>query len=367
MSHPLIPSDSPAPITAPDRAIYLGLDEGKSATRVIAMDEQGYVWGAASGPPANLAHHAPEEIMACWSRVIESALAYAQIDQTQIAGAGFGLCSLVWPSDRPALEAIVAQLGLPCPTILFDDCLMVLRAGVPQGIGIALLAGSGSGVIGRNAEGTIFRTFGSSRLGDGGGSWALSERIMEWIALSYLGTAPQISLTSRLLAAGSFKDIPALLEHFARHPTQYQRPQIMQMIFEAYEQDDEAARHLLHDLARRYVNNIMAVAKKLGFEGQPFELALSGGLFNAPRSPLVSLVDSYIHQKLPSVKLTCLRAWAAIGAALAAMDFNRFEVPEEVRLNALASGPRSLESNTRAFVQGEPSGHQSLEGPVGVD
>jgi len=325
----------------------MGLDEGKSATRVVAVDEKGYVRGAAWGPPGNLAHHAPEQIGARWSRVIESALDYGQIDRTQIAGAGFGLCSLVWPSDRAALEAIVAQLGLPCPTIIFDDCLMVLRAGVPRAIGIALLAGSGSGVIGRNAEGTIFRTFGSSRLGDGGGSWALSERMMEWIALSYLGVAPETSLTSKLLVTGSFEDIPTLLEHFVRHPTQYQCPHVIQMIFEAYEQNDEAAQCLLHDLAQRYVDNIFAVARRLGFEGQSFELVLSGGLFSAPRSPLVSFVDSYTHNRFPDVKLSCLREWPAIGAALAAMDFNRFEVPEEVRLNALASGPWAKESTNR--------------------
>lgn len=329
---------------AQNQVIYLGLDEGQSATRVVLLDEKGYVKGTALGPPGNLSRHTPNEIVVRWSRVVDSALVDGRVNRSQVAAAGFGLSSLVWSSDRPVLEGIVAQLELPCPTLVFDDCLMVLRAGLPQGVGIALLAGSGSGVIGRNADAAIFRTFNSSRLGDGGGGWALAERMIEWIARFYLGSAPETSLTNGLLTAFSFQDIPALLEHFVRHPIEFQRPQVIRMIFETYHQNDEAARFLLNDLAHRYAGNVVAVAGKLGFERRSFELVLSGGLFAASESPLVGLVNLHIRERLANVRLSCLQMWPAVGAALAAMDYNRFEVAEEVRLNALASAPRNLGS-----------------------
>jgi N-acetylglucosamine kinase-like BadF-type ATPase len=320
--------------------IYLGFDEGQSGTRAILLDENGIVQGVASGAPGNIARHSFQEVITRWSQVVDRALADAQLNRVDLAAAGFGLSSLVWQSERPVFENLVSHLGLVCPTVIFDDCLMVLRASLPQGVGIALLAGSGNGTIGRSHQGLIFRTFNNSRLGDGGGGWTLAERMIEWIACSYLGVRPETSLKDILLKAFSFGDVPSLVEDFLRRPIEYQRPSVMQMIFRAYEEQDQAAEYLLHDLVRWYIETVIAVARKLGFFEQPFDLALSGGLFTAPNSPLMGLLRHLLDEKLPAARVTLFQGWPACGAAIAAMDCNQFQVAESIRLAAVESSAK---------------------------
>ena len=316
---------------------YLGLDEGQTATRVVVLTSEGYVRGISTGPPGNIARHTTEEILARWCNVVDSTLEQAKVSKSQIVSAGFGLSSFVWPSDLPFLERLVEKVGLPCSHIIFDDCMMVLRAGLPKGIGVALLAGSGSGVIGRNVKGDVFRSFNNSRLGDGGGSWTLIERVMERIACSYFGIFPETDLTKEFLNESSFGDVPELLEHYIKNTIEYQKPRYMQIIFEAYAQNDRAARSVIQYMAHRYVDVITAVARKLHLEEGPFDLVLSGGLFKASSSPLSDLVKHYIHKKSIKARVIPLRGAPVIGAAIAAIDFNRFRVPEEVYLNVSSS------------------------------
>ena len=321
------------------RKIYLGLDEGQRATRVVVLDASGSVMGTASGDPANVIRKTPEEIVRCWRSVIDAALVDAGCSDAELSAAGFGLSSLIWPSDRTALEQIVAKLRLPCRTTICDDCMIVLRAGLPEGIGIALLVGSGSGVIGRNPQGKVFRSFNSSRLGDGGGAWALTEEVMRWIACSYLGTAPDTGLTVRLLEAFGHPEVPCLLEDYVRRPIEYQRERVIRIIFDAYKKKDRAARSVVRSLVKVHGDNVVAVAKRLGLLEGGFTLVLSGGLFTAQTSPLVELVTLYLKKRSARVEFDVLKAWPAIGGAIAGMDDNTFEVSNIVRIHALLSGP----------------------------
>jgi N-acetylglucosamine kinase-like BadF-type ATPase len=80
-----------------------------------------------------------------------------------------------------------------------NDSFAALRAGTDDRFGVVIVAGNGSVVAGRNAEGVEYRSLGLGRLyGDFGSETDISESAITAVAEAFTGLGPPTSLTTML-------------------------------------------------------------------------------------------------------------------------------------------------------------------------
>jgi N-acetylglucosamine kinase-like BadF-type ATPase len=142
----------------PATPILVGIDAGATRSTGLAVTPDGTRLGRADGPGANPKRHglpvAAERIAALAARVVAATGTVPSAVRSPglvfVAGAGI---------DRPEhARALEAALGARLPgtrVIVVNDTLAVLRAGTPDGVGLAIPVSTGANVIGRGPDGRL--------------------------------------------------------------------------------------------------------------------------------------------------------------------------------------------------------------------
>lgn len=138
-----------------------------------------------------------------------------------------------------------------------------------------MIAGTGTVVAGRDAEGTTFRTWGlGPHFGDYGGGSDLSEKALQAVAEAHLGKGPQTALSQMLCEHERVGTVPELLEKVSRE--QDGPPLLGQEVLDVAEAGDQVARSIVDHAGRELGTNANLVAARLGLEGSDYELVLWG-------------------------------------------------------------------------------------------
>ncbi|HSA22786.1 MAG TPA: BadF/BadG/BcrA/BcrD ATPase family protein, partial [Myxococcota bacterium] len=144
-------------------AFVLGVDAGGTKTLAALADEGGDVRGLGLGGAANYQGCGVLGAEQQLGRALAAAAAAAGADLGGLASAAYGVSGADRPKDFGVIRAILERLT-PCPRLrLENDTLVALRAGTPDGVGIALIAGTGANAIGRNARGETCQVGGLGR------------------------------------------------------------------------------------------------------------------------------------------------------------------------------------------------------------
>jgi N-acetylglucosamine kinase-like BadF-type ATPase len=91
-------------------------------------------------------------------------------------------------------------------------------------------------------------------------------------------------------------------------------------VVRAAEQGDGVARSILVEAGRALGGTAAHVVRRLGMEGDPFDLVLAGGMFRADTRHLVDALDEVVRQVAQEIRLRPLRDPPVLGAALLAID-----------------------------------------------
>jgi N-acetylglucosamine kinase-like BadF-type ATPase len=256
----------------------LGIDAGGTKTRAILADERGRVLAIARDGGANLKTQGELEVEKVLHRVIEACQAEARVRPDAVA---LGMAGADRPEDHAVLSAILRRIGFPSRVLITNDARIAFVAGSPQGIGLALVCGTGSIAWGRNREGRIARAGGWGwHLGDEGSGFWIGERAIREVLRSEDGRGQPTALG------------PALLEHF-----RISRPE--EIVHRAYGGDyprhdvamfslrvgqaavagDAAATAIALAAAEELVLAARTVVERLSLEQAPYDVVLSGGTF----------------------------------------------------------------------------------------
>lgn len=159
---------------------YLGIDGGGSKTRALLVDAEGNILHTAESGPSNLNAYEFDVVRASLTEVIQQCL-----DATgeKPRASCFGLAGSSASSTRKALDSIIARFELESARIV-TDAEIALEGAFHGGLGILLIAGTGSVCFGKSPDGTIHRTGGWGWLADDAGSAA-------WIGQKALEAAVQ--------------------------------------------------------------------------------------------------------------------------------------------------------------------------------
>lgn len=197
-------------------AYFLGLDAGNSKTVALVADEAGRVLGRGRGAAGDI-YSAPDaegEV----TRAVHGALGEAGLDAGQVDHAAFRLAGVDWPEDEEHWDAVLAhRLGGLRSVSVKNDGYSLLRCGRPDGVGVAVNAGTGPAVAARGSDGSEF--CGCWWIARPLGGRALGEFALRAVVEAELGTGRPTLLTAELLRLYGYQDVEALLHAVTRrHP-----------------------------------------------------------------------------------------------------------------------------------------------------
>jgi N-acetylglucosamine kinase-like BadF-type ATPase len=150
----------------------LGVDGGGTSTIAWLADIQGNVLGRGAAGPSNAKAVGAEAARAALDEAILRAFTDAHLELDTVEVACLGLAGFDRPEDKRLLEEWSNATRRARRLVLVNDGELVLAAGTPEGVGVAVISGTGSIAVGKSPEGQTARAGGWGHLfGDEGSAY----------------------------------------------------------------------------------------------------------------------------------------------------------------------------------------------------
>lgn len=258
------------------RSLFVGIDGGGTKTLVVVVDNDGHeVTRVRSGTsnPAIIGHRQAGEVL---NDAMAQAAACAQ-NTPPFQAAWFGLSGSDRPEDRRRLLPHV--IGTARDIRITNDAELLL-GGLPDGIGVALVGGTGSIAFGANCDGCHARAGGWGHIfSDEGSGYDIVRGMLRAFAAEIDGRGPSTSLTKRLLDTYILDEPHQLIAHvYAPEMTKGKLAAMSRIVTEEAHAGDEVAMRIVAHAADDMADLARAVATRLGFTDE-VALAVTGGLF----------------------------------------------------------------------------------------
>ena len=298
---------------------FLGVDVGNSKTHALIAALNGEIAGFAEIGCGSYEVLGPEGYASALRQVTDLALADAEISQAEIAGMGFGIAGYDWPSERALHAEGIDALDIPAPYAFVNDVEIGIFAGTKAGWGIAVDAGTGNNVRGRDANGRTGRITGNSvRFGEFGGGSELIWRAMLAVTYAWTQRGPQTALTQAFLDETGVDSANELIEGLAMGRIQ-PSPALAQAVFQVAAAGDPIALEVINWSAKELAESTKAVIRQLDLQDQVFEIVLIGSLFNAGEAYLAPYRE-IVLAFAPGAMLIRLAVPPVVGAVLLAAE-----------------------------------------------
>jgi N-acetylglucosamine kinase-like BadF-type ATPase len=306
----------------------LGIDAGGTKTIAYLADETGFVLARARAGAANLHAAGEREVERILGEVVDRATGGRSLE---IAAVCVGMAGAERETDHQAVRTILGRIGRFGRTLVVNDAFVALSAGVKEGPGIVLVAGTGSIVYGRSARGLAARAGGFGRIfGDEASGYWLGRRALQAVARASDGRGPKTLLTALVLAHFGVTRTWDLIQHVNSHVSDHGLVSALAgIVGEANGQGDEVAAAILEEAAVELLTAARSVADRLGMREERFGFVLAGGVFKAARWLEEELVRR-LPALAPKATVTRLEAEPAQGAVWLALA----EARDGVRLPA---------------------------------
>lgn len=298
---------------------FLGIDTGTSKTHALITTSTGDALGYGISGCGNYEVIGLDGFKTSMYHAAEEALAMAGVDKDEIISMGFGISGYDWPSEKPLMIEAIQCLGIDCEYHFVNDVTIGLIAGAPEGWGVAVDAGTGNNVRGRDQKGHIGRITGNSvwfgEIGGGGEMVWLAQ-----IAVTHAWTqrGPKTQLTQTLIDYADVETEYALIEGLATNQIQLP-PFLAKEIFRLAAAGDQVAVQIINTSAHELALNVNAVIRQLNLRGQTFDLILIGSIFKAGEQYLRPFRQT-VHAFAPGANLVQLTHPPVIGAVLLAAE-----------------------------------------------
>lgn len=254
----------------------LGIDAGGSKTTALLADGDGRVLAEAREGGANLQGHGELEVEKVLHAVIDRVLDGGPLP----AAMCLGMAGVDREGEGDVIRGIMRRLGFKARTLVVNDALIALLAGASDGVGLVLIAGTGSIAYGVSARGVAARAGGwGAMLGDEGSGYWIGRRALAAVARGADGRGPATSLTTlvlRHLDIGRPDDLVRVVADGAHGRRAVAA--VGTLVEQARAGGDPVAIGILNDAVDELVRAAAAVVSRLGMRDEAFPTVLSGGL-----------------------------------------------------------------------------------------
>jgi len=294
------------PMAEPD--LLLAVDGGGTRTRAAVADLDGHILARGFGASSNIQNRSLAEVGEALTTAIEGALLQIPGGQWKgegaawrsgrIAGACFGLAGVDTKEDEAQVSGWVRDQAVARRFSVLNDSELVLACGTPEGVGVALISGTGSICLGRTADGRTCRVGGWGPLtGDEGSGYELAVRALHLVTKTADARAQAQSLVRAALTHFSQPDVPALV-HFLHEPATSAADiaGLATTVLDLAGRGDTVAATLVDAAVAELVEQVQVVLRTLRIEKPPF--AMAGGML---RSHLRTLLLARLGDQLGPV------------------------------------------------------------------
>src|SRR3954470_23031097 len=186
----------------------LGIDAGGTKTVCLLADAQGAVVSEGRGAGANL--HTAGELAV--EKVLHEAMEAAIGDRAIIPAAiCLGIAGVDRDDEARTVRAIMRRIGYKSRVLVVNDALIGLVAGARDEPGIAVNAGTGSIVYGRNASFEAARAGGwGHMIGDEGSGYWIGREALAAVMRAADGRGPETELAADILTQFEITDVSRL-------------------------------------------------------------------------------------------------------------------------------------------------------------
>lgn len=256
----------------------IGIDAGGTKTVGLLTDENGEVVSRARGSGANLLVHGELEVEKVIYQIVED------LDPPEPPAA---ICLGIAGADRPLGQTEVARsmlrrLGFRQGVRVVNDAHVALVAGAPDGVGIVVVAGTGSIAYGVDRTGATARSGGwGYLLGDEGSAFWLGHAAVRAGIRADEGRGPATSLYGRICERLGLTSAAELVSWFYdQELSRHRVAKLASLVEETANDGDETATGLLDQAAYHLSRAAESIEEQLAFETE-FPLVLAGGVFKA--------------------------------------------------------------------------------------
>jgi len=287
----------------------LGIDAGGTKTVCLLADWQGAIVSEGRGGGANL-HSAGElAVEKAVHEAMEAAIADREITPAAIC---LGIAGVDREDEARTVRAIMRRIGY--------NALIGLVAGARDEPGIAINAGTGSIVYGRNAAFEAARAGGwGHMIGDEGSGYWIGRESLAAVMRASDGRGPETQLTAEILAHFNVDDesrLPRIV--YDREMPRVSVAALGPITQRVAEQGDPVAGRILERAAEELVLAARSVATRLEMRGDEFSFYLAGGVFRVVPW-LADELPRRLGEVAPRAQVRLLDEEPAVGAVWLAL------------------------------------------------
>ena len=312
----------------------LAIDAGNSKTDVAVVTEDGTVLGAARGggfqPPLVGVAAAVDAL----AEIVGRAWAEAGVPAGVAGGAGgtggapsFAhvaacLANADLPVEEEGLRAALLARGWSRSVRVHNDTFAILRAGLDEPRGVAVVCGAGINCVGMTPDGRTARFPAIGKIsGDWGGGSAMAEEALWFAARAEDGRGEPTELARALPAHFGLGTMYALIEalHLGRIPFE-RRHELTPVLFRVSAGGDPVALALVHRLAEEVVALSAVALGRLGLLDEEAPVMLGGSVLAARHPQLEDRIVELLGARAPKATIGFVTAPPVLGAGLLALD-----------------------------------------------
>ncbi len=255
--------------------LFLGVDGGGSKTLAVIVDKTGCERGRGVAGSSNHEVVGVERAVAAIHEAVGMATTAAHAD-FPLTAAWLGLAGVDHPHDvdmlTPAVRSFAATVRMT------NDAELVLSA-LPHQVGVAVISGTGSIALGRDANGTLVRVGGWGHiLGDEGSGFGIGCEALRCAVRAADGRGPATELLDSILRRWQLPAPESLLEYVYPTFDKTAIAALAPLVLALARSGDPMACKIEARAANELALATMTVARRLDFVAGSLPVACGGGV-----------------------------------------------------------------------------------------
>jgi N-acetylglucosamine kinase-like BadF-type ATPase len=299
----------------------IGVDAGGTETFGYLADEDERILAEAHDTGANFHTSGPEGVEAVLRSVLQGLVGE---DGRLLAAVCVGMAGVDREDESDAIRTIIRRIGYEAPTVVVNDGLIALQAGVGDRPGVVVIAGTGSIVYGYNSRFQAARAGGWGHIiGDEGSRYWIGREALSAVVRAADGRGPATRLTADVLDHFKIDDVSGLTEIvYDRDWPRMSVAALGPLVQRAFENDDPLATTIVERAADELALGARSVVSQLRLDAETFPAVLAGGAFQAVPA-LVGAVTTRLVRLFPQCQVQLLAHEPALGAVHLALAMAR--------------------------------------------
>ncbi|MFD5061765.1 N-acetylglucosamine kinase [Streptomyces sp. NPDC058394] len=306
-------------------AAVLAIDAGNSKTDVALIGPDGTVLSTARGGGFQPQAVSVEVAVDVLGATLDEALAKARETGCPVDSVGHVSACLAnadLPVEERELTEALRARGWGGTVEVRNDTFAILRAGVDEPRGVAVVCGAGINCVGMVPDGRTARFPAIGRIsGDWGGGSGLAEEAMWFASRAEDGRGEPTELVRTLPAHFGLDSMYALIEAVHLGHIEFERRhELTPVLFATGAAGDPVARALVHRLAEEVVAMASVALTRLGLLDEEAPVVLGGSVLAARHPQLDDAIAELLAVRAPKAVIRLVAEPPVLGAGLLGLD-----------------------------------------------